>query len=63
MAIVLSDTDLDNLLAFYKNPSYRNLAIFNSAIKPRGEKKEADIHTENRLYTDMVLTLKDQDRI
>lgn len=43
MAIVLSDDDLDNLLAFYKNPTYRNLAVFNSVIKPRGEMKPADL--------------------
>ena len=59
MAILLSDDDLDNLLSFYKDPSYKNLAVFNSVLGQIGRTRtDADIRTENRLFQDMVMTLK-----
>lgn len=59
MSIVLNDDDLDNLLAFYKNPSYKNLAMFNTVLGQIGKPRTAaDIQTENRLFSDMVMTLK-----
>lgn len=59
MAILLRDDDLNNLLAFYKDPTYERLAMFNSVLGQIGRTKTAaDISTENNLFTDMIMTLK-----
>lgn len=58
----LSGEELERVIEFYKNPSYKNLAMATSVLKVSGPKSNTDFFAESRLYTDMLLTLKGQEQ-
>ena len=62
MGYYFHDDELTMIADFYKEPSYKKLAMFNSVLRSRPVKSERDLFNENRLYLDMVMTLKAQDQ-
>ena len=58
MGLYIQNNELEMLADFYRDPSYQKLAMFNSVMKTRGAKTNADSFNESRLYTDMLITLR-----
>lgn len=58
----LSGEELERIIEFYKEPSYRNLAMASSVLNMRGAKSSSDFFAESRLHTDMLMTLKAQEQ-